>query len=537
MYSLPTNNETNIIRGIFNHSQQNLPQKQITEQTITRDPRFTPQNPNAQLNLSGSALASRRKGEQLANRVMSGIKDAARETTITSEQPMDAAVASRRKGEQLATDIISSIKNLYQEPQKQVPSLLAKPQETPKDALETPPGSILYTGTKPSGSQEPPQPISTSQTGIQYGGKTYKTEQEANTAAYMKAQAALDAAARARGEMPPSAAKRGWTPETWAAAERQSAEAKVQTQIAAQPTAIAQTATEKSWEQMTPQERFQRGEQIRAERDVPEMEAKATAVTTGKPGSRERQAAMDRYRAQQSGTMLPVPKKPLTPTIKTTAADTALGPRVSPEEIALRPERQAKLRAEMEARKAEEDKDREERRTILRKLRQQKWEQGQKQRLGLAENYYNILSDKLKTLEEATKQERAEARAKSMGFNLPMGHPRSRGPVNVAAIKPERLGLQLQSLISSGGGERTFSGEAQETTKETPKQPSWGERLKPHIITLMGAAQTHKIELSKEEAVSNSADRKRLLAQYQPGSDVHKAAQAVDEIMKTVRKD
>ena len=163
--------------------------------------------------------------------------------------------------------------------------------------------------------------------------------------------------------------------------------------------------------------------------------------------------------------------------------------------------------------------------------------EGMKNILGIKENYYNILSERLEQLDEANREQRAEARAKSMGFNLGSGHPRSRGGVNVSAIKPERLGPHLQSIISSGGGERTYTGETEETTKETPKQPSWGEKLKPHIITLMGAAQEHKIELSKEEAVSNSADRKRLLAQYKPGSDIHKAAQAVDEIMKTVRRD
>ena len=156
----------------------------------------------------------------------------------------------------------------------------------------------------------------------------------------------------------------------------------------------------------------------------------------------------------------------------------------------------------------------------------------------MSESYYNILSEKLDRLEEATQQERAEARAKSMGFNLGTGHPRSRGAVNVAAIRPERLGPHLQSIVSSGGGEKTFSSKTGPTsTKETPKQAGWGEKLKPHIITLMGAAQDHKIELSKEEAVNpQSRDRKKLLAKYQPGSDIHKAAYAVDQIMKGVKK-
>ena len=219
--------------------------------------------------------------------------------------------------------------------------------------------------------------------------------------------------------------------------------------------------------------------------DIADMEAKAAALETGTPGSRERQAAMDRVRMQQSpGYRPPQPREPSVPPSSAWRGGPGVG--VGP---------------------------------------------------GLMEHYYNILSERLEQLDEASREQRAEARAKSMGFNLGSDHPRSRGGVNVSAIKPERLGPHLKSIISSGGGERTFSGEAQETTKETPKQPSWGERLKPHIITLMGAAQDHKIELSKEEAVSNSADRRRLLAQYQPGSDVHKAAQAVDEIMKTVKQD
>jgi hypothetical protein len=224
-----------------------------------------------------------------------------------------------------------------------------------------------------------------------------------------------------------------------------------------------------------------------ANQDIADMQARAAAVATGTPGSRERQAAMDRVRWQQSPSYRP-PQRP--------------EPSVPPRSA---------------------------------------WRGGQGMGVGpgLMEHYYNILSERLETLEEASQQQRAEARAKSMGFNLPMGHPRGRGPVNVAGIRPERLGLHLQSLVSARGGERTFSGEGQESTpKDTGKQPSWGERLKPHIITLMGAADDYKIELSKEEAVnSRSRDRRELLSRYPAGSDVHKAAQAVDEIMKSVRRD
>jgi hypothetical protein len=157
----------------------------------------------------------------------------------------------------------------------------------------------------------------------------------------------------------------------------------------------------------------------------------------------------------------------------------------------------------------------------------------------MMENYYNILSEKLDRLEESkTQQQRGEARARSMGFNLPAGHPRGRGSVNVAGIRPERLGLHLQSLVAARGGEQTGSGEIETASSgEGAKQPGWGEQLKPHIITLMGAAQEHKIELSKEEAVSGqSKDRKQLLSKYQPGSDVHKAAHAIDQIMRDVRR-
>ena len=645
-------------KPIFTFEEKMKSETQIIEQLMPRDPRFTPQNPNAQLKLLG------------------------RTPTIP---PISAQQSSPPSGKQLANDVISTIKSIYQG----VPTLLAKPEETPKDSFENPPGSILYTGTPSRKNEEPPKeiPITTTQTGIQYGDKTYPSEQAANTAAYMKAQAALDVAARARGEMPSSAAKRGWTPETWAAADRQSAEAKAKLQTTTQSTITPQTTTDtnKSWEDMTAQERFERGEQIRAQRDVPDMEQKAKILAIQDP--RARLAAMDRYRAQQTGTMVPN-KRELTPTIKTTKADTALGPTVSQQEIALRPERQVKLRAEMAARKQEADEAREKRRTTLRDLQQQKWEEGQKRRLGLKENnmqnkpilsvaqtylnmlteqqthkdweiwtkektktgteaglgtvigavkgvaqavktasdetglsdilaqdvgavkelgkiaietvgadeaskvqarhkketsnpeylkrrqyekelrdsarkypeqptrysnpnfpnsgstpslkenYFNILSEKLDCLEEATKQQRAEARAKSMGFNLGSGHPRSRGAVNVAAIRPERLGPHLQSIISSGGGEKTYSSETEPTsTQETLKQAGWGEKLKPHIITLMGAAQEHKIELSKEEAVNpQSRDRKILLAKYQTGSDIHKAAHAVDQIMRDVRR-
>jgi len=297
-----------------------------------------------------------------------------------------------------------------------------------------------------------------------------------------------------------------------------------------QPKSSASVSQTKSWEEMTPQERFQRGEQIRAERDVPEMEAKATAVTTGKPGSRERQAAMDRYRAQQSGTILPAELRRPKPSVPSDSVYRSQ-PAASVSNVSSKDIRPVKTKAKETAKTATKTAMETAGGIVKGAF------EGMKNILGIKENYYNILSERLKNLQEAKQEQRAEARAKSMGFNLPMGHPRSRGGVNVAAIKPERLGPHLQSIVSAGAGERTYTGETEETTKETPKQPSWGEKLKPHIITLMGAAQEHKIELSKEEAVSNSADRKRLLAQYKPGSDVHKAAQAVDEIMKTVRRD
>jgi len=76
--------------------------------------------------------------------------------------------------------------------------------------------------TRPTAS---PQPTATNVT----------SNLSSDLAAYLKAQKALDDAARARGEMPPSAARQGWTPESWAEAERQSAELRRKLQSGTQP--------------------------------------------------------------------------------------------------------------------------------------------------------------------------------------------------------------------------------------------------------------------------------------------------------------
>lgn len=140
----------------------------------------------------------------------------------------------------------------------------------------------------------------------------------------------------------------------------------------------------------------------------------------------------------------------------------------------------------------------------------------------IKENYYNILSEKLDLLEQE----------EIKGLNI--GAYKSRKKAYRTAAK------LVDPFYTGASGDSSSSGELESSADNSGsdvKQPSWGEKLKPHIITLMGAAQDHKIELSKEEAVSNSSDRRRLLAKYKPGSDVHKAAQAVDEIMKTVKRD
>jgi len=276
------------------------------------------------------------------------------------------------------------------------------------------------------------------------------------TSAPQPVTSALDAVARARGEMPPSAARQGWTPETWAAADRQSAELRNRLRATAEPTATTQTATEKPWEQMTPQERFQRGEQIRAQRDVPEMEERARILNIQDP--RVRRAAMDRNRAErriQERGGLPLPPGPYS------------RPSYTP----------------------------------------------------LNEYYYNTLSEKLDLLEQE----------EIKGLNIGAYKSRKKAYRTAARL--------VDPFYTGASGDSSSSGEAEETSTEGPKQPSWGERLKPHIITLMGAAQDHKIELSKEEAVNaGSRDRRRLLGKYKPGSDVHKAARAVDEIMKQFKR-
>jgi len=135
--------------------------------------------------------------------------------------------------------------------------------------------------TRPTAS---PQPTATNVT----------SNLSSDLAAYLKAQKALDDAARARGEMPPSAARQGWTPESWAEAERQSAELRRKLQSGTQPP-MGGVQTSKSWEEMTPQEKRARGEELRTQRDLPDMEEKQRIMSISDPV--ERRAAMDRYRA------------------------------------------------------------------------------------------------------------------------------------------------------------------------------------------------------------------------------------------------
>lgn len=278
----------------------------------------------------------------------------------------------------------------------------------------------------------------------------------ADVAAYMETRAVLDAAAIARGEMPPSAAGRGWTPETWAAADRQSAELRRRLNATAEPTATSQPArpTATSQPARSPQDVI-RAMELKSLEDW-----KRRADITDIADPRQRQAAMDRYRAEQRIRVqggLPLPPGPYS------------RPSYTP----------------------------------------------------LNEYYYNTLSEKLDLLEQE----------EIKGLNI--GAYKSRK-------KAYRTAARLVNPFYTGAsGDSSSSGKLESSADNSGsdvKQPSWGERLKPHIITLMGAAQDHKIELSKEKAVSNSSDRRRLLAKYKPGSDVHKAAQAVDEIMKQFKR-
>jgi hypothetical protein len=99
------------------------------------------------------------------------------------------------------------------------------------------------------------------------------------------------------------------------------------------------------------------------------------------------------------------------------------------------------------------------------------------------------------------------------------------------------------SSLQSGmwRGDSTFSGPIQPTGGrlspiDSKFQKSIGERLSPHVITLMGAAQEHGIEMTKEEAVNPSSENhKRLLAKYPQGHDVHTASKSVAEIMSSAR--
>lgn len=140
----------------------------------------------------------------------------------------------------------------------------------------------------------------------------------------------------------------------------------------------------------------------------------------------------------------------------------------------------------------------------------------------LGEAYYQILSNKLN--EEKAEPSGAQVNQAAYGFD-PRGGRNAR-----KALASLKSGMWR--------GDSTSSGKIKSETKPSPIdsqfQPSWGEKLKPHVITLMSAAQEHKIELSKEEAVNpGSKDHQRLLSMYPKDHDIHKASQAVGEIMRS----
>ena len=140
----------------------------------------------------------------------------------------------------------------------------------------------------------------------------------------------------------------------------------------------------------------------------------------------------------------------------------------------------------------------------------------------LSEMYYNILSQRLD--EEKAEPSGAQVNQAAYGFD-PRGGRNAR-----KALASLKSGMWR--------GDSTSSGKIKSETKPSPIdsqfQPSWGEKLKPHVITLMSAAQDHKIELSKEEAVNpGNKDHQRLLSMYPKDHDVHKASQAVGEIMRS----
>jgi len=140
----------------------------------------------------------------------------------------------------------------------------------------------------------------------------------------------------------------------------------------------------------------------------------------------------------------------------------------------------------------------------------------------LSETYYNLLSQRLD--EEKSEPSGPQVNQAAYGYT-------ARGGRNARKA--------LASLQSGmWRGDSTSSGNIRAQTRtgriDSNLQPSWGEKLKPHVITLMSAAQDHKIELSKEEAVNpGSKDHQRLLSMYPKDHDVHKASQAVGEIMRS----
>ena len=139
-----------------------------------------------------------------------------------------------------------------------------------------------------------------------------------------------------------------------------------------------------------------------------------------------------------------------------------------------------------------------------------------------SETYYEMLCNKLN--EEKSEPSGAQVNQAAYGFD-PKGGRNAR-----KALASLKSGMWR--------GDSTTSGKIKSETKLSPIdsqfQPSWGEKLKPHVITLMSAAQDHKIELSKEEAVNpGSKDHQRLLSMYPKDHDVHKASRAVGEIMRS----
>ena len=96
MHNLPTNNETNLIRGIFTKSTQ--VNKQLQENQVTEAVVLAPQAPDANLRLGNTPQIPKPGSFRVQNMMNAALNP---QGIVPAEQPMDTAVNSFKAGERI----------------------------------------------------------------------------------------------------------------------------------------------------------------------------------------------------------------------------------------------------------------------------------------------------------------------------------------------------------------------------------------------------------------------------------------------------